>query len=87
MIIWENLVAAWQSIWSTKLRSGLTVLSIVIGVAAVVFVRGKKPEMETIEIAKSKKIPILRTRIPMFESCGRLWQAGLRGRSNYNRKR
>ncbi len=49
MIIWENLVAAWQSIWSTKMRSGLTVLSIVIGVAAVVFLvglgRGQQDQM------------------------------------------
>ena len=51
MILWENLVAAWQSIWSTKLRSSLTVLSIVIGVAAVVFLvglgRGQQSQMTT----------------------------------------
>jgi len=51
VIFWENLVAAWQSIWSTKLRSGLTVLSVVIGVAAVVFLvglgRGQQNQMTT----------------------------------------
>lgn len=55
--------------------------------AAICFVRGKRPEQETIEVAKSKNIPLLTTHVPMFESCGRLWVAGLRGRSDYNRKK
>lgn len=55
--------------------------------AAICFVRGKRPDKETIEIAESKRIPILTTRIPMFESCGRLWAGGLRGRSLYNQKK
>jgi len=51
--------------------------------AAVCFVRGKKPGQETIEIAKSKDIPLLTTRLPMFESCGRLHRKGLSGCSEY----
>lgn len=54
--------------------------------AAICFVRGKKPDKETIEVAESNNIPLLTTHVPMFESCGRLWKAGLRGRSDYKRK-
>ena len=50
---------------------------------AICFVRGKKPGQETIEIAKSKDIPLLKTSLPMFESCGRLHRKGLPGCSEY----
>jgi predicted transcriptional regulator len=53
--------------------------------AAICFVRGKKPDQETIKIAKSKNIPLLTTPMPMFESCGRLWNAGLPGCSEYKK--
>jgi len=51
--------------------------------AAVCFVRGKKPGAETIEIAKSKNIPLLTTHLLLFESCGRLHREGLSGCSGY----
>jgi len=51
--------------------------------AAICFVRGKKPGTETIGIAKSKDIPLLTTDLPMFESCGRLHRKGLSGCSEY----
>jgi predicted transcriptional regulator len=52
---------------------------------AICFVRGKKPEKETIEMAEAKDIPLLVTPIPMFESCGRLYQQGLPGCSEYRK--
>ena len=55
-------------------------------IAAICFVRGKKPGAETIEIAKSKDIPLLTTYLPMFESCGRLHEEGLPGCSEYVKK-
>ena len=58
----------------------------VADLAAVCFVRGKRPDKESIEMAESIRIPILTTHVPMFESCGRLWVAGLRGRSGYKKK-
>ena len=54
--------------------------------AAICFVRGKKPDKETIIMAESRNIPLLTTLLPMFESCGRLWQKGLAGCSEYNKK-
>ncbi|MFH1881599.1 MAG: DRTGG domain-containing protein [Planctomycetota bacterium] len=52
---------------------------------AICFVRGKKPGQETIEMAKSKDIPLLTTPLPMFESCGRLHREGLPGCSEYEK--
>jgi putative ABC transport system permease protein len=49
--LWESLKTSWQSITATKLRSGLTVLGISIGIAAVVFLvgmgEGQKAQMTT----------------------------------------
>jgi predicted transcriptional regulator len=48
-------------------------------VRAIVFVRGKKPDKETIALAQEKGIPLLSTKLLMYESCGRLYMKGLRG--------
>lgn len=47
------------------------------GTAAIVFVRGKIPPPETVALAAQKGIPLLASRYTMFETCGRLFQAGL----------
>jgi hypothetical protein len=47
------------------------------GIRAIVFVRGKRPPVETINLAAEIGIPLLRTRYTMYEACGRLFQAGL----------
>ncbi len=44
----------------------------------VVFVRGKKPPKATIKLAKEKKVPLLVTDKPLYESCGLLYEAGLK---------
>lgn len=49
------------------------------GVLAICFVRGKRPQPETIALAESKGLPLLATKLPMFESCGRLYREGLPG--------
>jgi len=50
-------------------------------VIAIVYVRGKLPDKDAIELAKEKGIVLLCTNLPMYESCGRLYQHGLAGGS------
>ncbi len=52
-----------------------------VDLSAVCFVRKKKPEKSTIELAKEKKIPLLSTKFSMYESCGKLYKTGLPGYS------
>ncbi len=52
-------------------------------IVAICFVRGKKPDEETIRLAESKSIPLLITQLPMFESCSQLYKNGLIGCSEY----
>ncbi|MBN1887998.1 MAG: hypothetical protein JW850_08400 [Thermoflexales bacterium] len=47
------------------------------GIAAIVFVRGKIPPPETIAMAEDKDIPLMASKYTMFETCGRLYKAGL----------
>jgi predicted transcriptional regulator len=44
---------------------------------AILFVRGKKPNTKTIALAEEKKIPMLATKLSMFEACSRLYIKGL----------
>jgi predicted transcriptional regulator len=46
-------------------------------VAAILVVRGKVPPPETVNLANQIDIPILGTELIMFETCGRLYAAGL----------
>ena len=48
-------------------------------VAAILLVRGKEPQPETIRLAEDLDIPLIGTASIMFEVCGRLYQAGLPG--------
>ena len=48
-------------------------------IVAICFVRGKRPGVDTVKLADSQELPLLRTTLPMFESCGRLYNHGLQG--------
>lgn len=66
----------------TLLLTGLTNPQVVrtaemAGVKVIVFVRGKYPPPETIALAEEKGVPLLASRYTMYETCGRLYQAGL----------
>jgi predicted transcriptional regulator len=54
----------------------------IIEAKAIVYVRGKKPESEGIELAKKKRLPILSTQFMMYKACGLLYSHGLHGVSN-----
>ena len=45
----------------------------------VVFVRGKRPDQEILDLAGQRGIAVLSTPLRMFTACGRLYDAGLRG--------
>ena len=68
----------------TLLMTGLTNPQVVrtaemAGITAIVFVRGKVPPPETVTLAEGKGIPLLASKHTMFETCGRLYSAGLPG--------
>jgi hypothetical protein len=45
---------------------------------AIIFVRGKLPQQETIDIAIQENIPLISSPLGMFELSGRLHDAGLK---------
>lgn len=51
----------------------------VASVAAVVFVRGKKPSDNTIRLAQTYELPTMVTRLSLFVASGKLYMYGLRG--------
>lgn len=69
---------------NTLLLTGLTTPQVVrtaemLDLPAIVFVRGKIPEESTVELARKRKIPLLKTDLPMYEACGYLYRAGIKG--------
>ncbi len=46
---------------------------------AVVFVRRKEPDAAAFEMARKMNLVLIKTPLPLFESCGRLYAAGLSG--------
>ncbi len=47
----------------------------------IVFVRGKRPSMDIIDLAQQRDIVLLGTKLEMFTSCGLLYKNGLKGGS------
>lgn len=48
-------------------------------IVCLVFVRGKVPDDNMINLASQRDIAVLSTELPMFSACGVLYNAGLRG--------
>jgi hypothetical protein len=44
----------------------------VADMAAVVFVQGKRPGADVLEQARAKGLPLIATKLPMFEACSRI---------------
>lgn len=51
----------------------------IAGVSAVLYCRGKRPDNRVIEFAKNKRIPVLATKMLLFDICGILYNRGLKG--------
>lgn len=67
----------------TLLLTGLTNIQVirtaeVADAVAIVFVRGKCPPDNVLELAESMDLPVLLTNLALFQSCGKLYYAGLR---------
>ena len=45
--------------------------------SAVLFTRGKRPSQETIQMAQDRSVPLLTTKLPMYEVCGILYSKGM----------
>lgn len=45
----------------------------------IVFVRGKRPDEDMINLAEERGIALMSTEHRMFTACGLLWENGLRG--------
>jgi len=70
----------------TMLLTGLTNPQVIrtaemTDIKFIIFVRGKRPPKETIELAKEKGINLYLSPKSMFECCGILYQAGLNSES------
>jgi predicted transcriptional regulator len=66
----------------TLLLTGLTNPQVVrtaemAGIVAIVFVRGKIPPPETIALAEERGVPLIASKYTLFETSGRLFEAGL----------
>ena len=49
-----------------------------LDIHAIIFVRGKAPGRDMIEMAEEADIILAGTKLPMFISCGKIYEAGLR---------
>ena len=71
----------------TMLLTGLTNPHVIraaelLDVSAIVFVRGKHPTQDIIDMAIDRSIVLLTTEDTLFTACGKLYEAGLRGGGN-----
>ena len=67
----------------TLLLTGLTNVQVIrtaemSDLVAVLFVRGKRPGPDVVEMAAAKSIPLLLVDCSMYEACGILFSMGLR---------
>ena len=46
-------------------------------IGTIIFVRGKRPADELIEMARQRDMVVMVTRCRMFSACGRLYEAGI----------
>ncbi|MCK4258037.1 MAG: hypothetical protein KAX49_03615 [Halanaerobiales bacterium] len=69
---------------NTLLLTGLAQIQVIrtaemMDLNAVIFVRGKVPDQSVIKLAEAKNIPLLMTKLPLFEASGRLYANGIKG--------
>lgn len=50
-----------------------------LDIVCIIFVRGKKPDDQVLQMAKERDLIVLATGHRMFSACGMLYEAGLHG--------
>ncbi|MHB9095377.1 MAG: DRTGG domain-containing protein [Eubacteriales bacterium] len=66
--------AAKDSVWVTlQTHPNIVAVASLLGLSAVLIIRGATPDPETIEKAIQENIPILTTKLPTFETAGRIF--------------
>ena len=58
--------------------------AVMMDMIAVVFVRSKQPTAQMVEFAEENGLTVLTTAHRMFEACGKLYAAGLKGNGEVN---
>jgi predicted transcriptional regulator len=51
----------------------------IANVRAIIYIRGKRPADNALELAREHKMPVLATSLGMFDVCGILREQGLKG--------
>jgi predicted transcriptional regulator len=59
----------------TNLQSAHT--AEVIDARAILYVNGKRPNAQVMDLARARGLPLLSTTLTMYEACGRLHRGGL----------
>jgi hypothetical protein len=49
-----------------------------LDIKGIIFVRGKRPALDMIDMAEDANIVLAGTRLPMFLACGRIYEGGLK---------
>jgi len=49
----------------------------VVDAQAILYVNGKRPEEQALDLARARGLPLLSTTLTMYEACGRLYEHGL----------
>lgn len=49
----------------------------VVDAQAILYVNGKRPDAQVLDLARGRGLPLLSTTLTMYEACGRLHRSGL----------
>ena len=68
------------SIWIT-LQSHVNIVAVASlkDLVGIVLVNGRQPDADTVQKSETEGIPVLVSKLPMFELVGRLYELGIRG--------
>lgn len=47
----------------------------------IIFVRGKRPDADTLALAIKRGLVVMTTTLPMYHACGKLYASGLQGKA------